>query len=93
MNLAILCSLFGMVSSRDPSPRAVGDLQRLGIDVGHELNHLEDVAQSAPRASYDPNDSPAWTPGATEKSERPGSRGVDCFLIFFFEPQSHGIVL
>ena len=35
--------LFGMVSSRDPLERVVGDLQRLGIKMGHGLNHLEHV--------------------------------------------------
>ena len=32
--------LFGMVSSRDPNSKVVGDLQRSGINLGHELNHM-----------------------------------------------------
>ncbi len=35
-----VCDLFGMVSSRDPNSKVVGDLQRLGIKLGHELNHI-----------------------------------------------------
>ena len=41
--LVIQSDPFGMVSSRDPFGKVVGDLQRSGMKLGHGLNHLAEV--------------------------------------------------